>query len=72
MTKVEMSFQLRSPLTETQMQRLSDTHRLYGIFTTRLDPSLESLMVEYDASRLTPQDVEAALAHQGLPVDRRV
>lgn len=70
MTKVELSFRLLSPLDEAQAERLSDTHRIYGIFTTRLAQNLQDLVVEYDASRLSPEDVEAALARAGLPVQR--
>lgn len=68
MTKVELSFRLLSPIDEAQAERLSDTHRIYGIIATRLDRNLQDLVVEYDASRLSAQDVEAALARAGLPL----
>ena len=68
MTKVQIRFRLQRPLDETLMQRISDAHALYGIQHVRIDPSLESLTVEYDASRLRPAEVQAALSGAGIPV----
>jgi allophanate hydrolase subunit 1 len=36
-----------------------------------LAPSLDRLLVEYDASRLSEKDVEAVLQRFGLPVQRK-
>jgi hypothetical protein len=36
-----------------------------------LAPSLDKLFVEYDASRLSEQDVEAVLLRFGLPIQRK-
>ena len=47
---------------------LSDTAALYGIQKIRLSPAMDSLMVEYDASRLRPEEVESALAGAGIAV----
>ena len=64
-----MHFRLLKPLDETTMQRLSDESTLYGIQQVKLAPSLDRLMVEYDASRLRPAEVEAALTCAGLSVE---
>jgi hypothetical protein len=37
----------------------------------KLNPALDGLMVEYDASRLRPAEVEAALAGAGISVEPR-
>ncbi len=68
MTKVQVRFRLEGPLDAAHVQRLAELHSLYGIRALRLDPSLDSLLVEYDATRLQPADVEAALLKAGLPL----
>ena len=68
MTKVQAHFQLQRPLDDAMMARISDAHSLYGILRVRLDASLEGVSVEYDASRLRPAEVEAALSGFGIPV----
>ena len=69
MTKVQIRFRLQKPLDDLMLARLSDTSTLYGIQKVKVDPSLDSLMVEYDATRLRPEEVEAALAGAGIPVE---
>jgi hypothetical protein len=71
MTRVQMHFRLRKPLDEATMTRLSGEHTLYGIQQVKLNPALDGLMVEYDASRLRPAEVEAALAGAGISVEPR-
>jgi len=51
------------------LTRISDAHALYGIQHVKLDPSLDGLTVEYDATRLRPAEVGAALTGAGIPVD---
>jgi allophanate hydrolase subunit 1 len=68
MTKVQIHFRLQKPLDETLLLRISDAYSRYGIQKVKVDPSMESLTVEYDATRLRPAEVEAALASAGLPV----
>ena len=65
-----MHFRLRKPLDEAQMKRLSGESTLYGIQQVKLDAALDGLMVEYDASRLRPAEVEAALAGAGISVEQ--
>ncbi len=63
-----MQFQLRQPLDDSLLQAISDVHAIYGIQRVRVAPSLDRLFVEYDASRLRPSEVEAALAGAGIPL----
>jgi hypothetical protein len=69
MTKVQMRFRLQKRLDETLLSRISDTYSIYGIQKIQVNPSLDGLTVEYDATRLRPAEVEAALANAGLPVE---
>jgi hypothetical protein len=68
MTKVQIEFALQRPLDETLLVRLADAHGIYGMSRVRLSPGGDSLVVEYDASRLSRAQVETALAGIGLPV----
>lgn len=68
MTKVQIRFRLQKPLDDVMLNRLSDTTSLYGIQKIKVDPGLDRLMVEYDATRLRPAEVESALAGAGIPV----
>ena len=68
MTKVQLHYQLLRPLDDTLLKRISDAHGIYGFQKIEVDPSLEKIFVEYDASRLTRVDVEAKLHGAGIPV----
>lgn len=70
MTKVALRYRLLKPLDETLMRRIASAHSLYGLLAVKLAPSLDEITVEYDASRLTPAQVEAALHRAGIPVVR--
>lgn len=69
MTKIEIRFRLLKPLDEAMMERLEQAHAIYGIQKIQVAPSLDGLTVEYDATRLRPAEVEAALARGGIPVE---
>ena len=43
----------------------------YGIHRVRLAPSMDKITVDYDASRLSEKDVEAALHRFGVPIQRK-
>ena len=50
------------------MTRIADAYSIYGIQKIRLAPSQDGLTVEYDATRLRPAEVHAALTRVGIPV----
>ena len=50
------------------MTRLGKAYSIYGIQKINLAPSEDSLTVEYDATRLRPAEVHAALTRAGIPV----
>jgi hypothetical protein len=68
MTKVQIRFRLQRPLEHALLTRIAAAHALYGIHKVTVSPSLDSIMVEYDATRLRPAEVESALAGAGIPI----
>jgi hypothetical protein len=71
MTKVQLEYDLLRPLTDADASGLADVHSWYGIQRVQLAPSLDKLLVEYDASRLSEKDVEAVLHRFRLPIKRK-
>jgi len=67
MTKIQVRFRLQKPLDEAMLEHIAQAHALYGIQRVQVAPSLDGLTVEYDATRLRPAEVEAALAGAGIP-----
>jgi hypothetical protein len=61
MTKVQRKFRLEGALDERIMSRIADAHSIYGVLRVQLESSLDQLLVEYDASRLKLDEVEASL-----------
>jgi len=70
MTKIQIHFRLPNKLDDAAMTRLSNASAVYGIQRLKVSPSLDQLMVEYDATRLKPTDVEATLACAGIAAER--
>ena len=68
MTKIQVNFRLPQPLSDESLAKLSSTTAIYGIQKIKLAPDQASLMVEYDATRMRPAEVEAALARAGIAV----
>lgn len=68
MTKVQTRLRLQRPLDDALLPRIADAYAIYGIQKIRVEPSLDSLLVEYDATRLRPAEVHAALASVGIPL----
>ncbi len=68
MTKVQIRFALERPLDDRLIQRVADAHSIYGMSRVRPTPALDGLIVDYDATRLTPDEVESHLRRLGLPV----
>jgi len=71
MTKVQLEYDLVRPLTDADASGLADVHSWYGIQRVQLAPTLDKLIVEYDASRLSEKDVEAVLHRFRLPIKRK-
>lgn len=67
MTRVQIRFRLQKPLDESALTAIATAHAKYGIQKIKVADSLDALTVEYDATRLRPAEVEAALASAGIP-----
>lgn len=68
MTKVQIDFQLQHTLDDELMTRIAKAYSIYGIQKISVGQSQEGLTVEYDATRLRPAEVHAALTRVGIPV----
>lgn len=68
MTRVQIHLPLARPLDATLRERLRDAHAIYGIERIVTDPSESALTVDFDATRLRPNEVSAALKRCGIPV----
>ena len=71
MTKVQLPFALSTPLDDASLTRLADVYEIYGILRIWAQTGEQKLTVEYDATRFSPRDVEAALARAGIPLAER-
>jgi hypothetical protein len=70
MTKVQTAYKLSRTLGDEDLESLSKLPSVYGIFFAKLAPSLDSMLIEYDASRLTHDQLDAILETRGLPITR--
>jgi hypothetical protein len=68
MTKVQTTFKLSRALEDKDLESISRMHSVYGMLATRLQPSGDELFVEYDASRLSLNEVRGTLEQHGLPL----
>jgi hypothetical protein len=70
MTKVELQYDLVRKLEDAEADAVARVHGYYGIQRVLIAPSLDRITVDYDASRLSRNDVEGALVRYGLPIRR--
>lgn len=68
MTKVQLEYKLTRPIDDATMDAISRAHGVYGMIRVALAPSMDRIIVEYDASRLSPLEVEARLHELGIAV----
>jgi hypothetical protein len=70
MTRVQLRYQLSRTVDDALMKSINNAHSLYGIEQIKLQPSLDQIIVEYDASRLSIDKVENSLHRAGIPATR--
>lgn len=70
MSKVELHYEFLTPFQDSWAVAIERLHGVYGFHALKLSPSLDRLAVVYDASRLSPADVERLLRMAGMPVRR--
>jgi hypothetical protein len=68
MTKVTLHYDLSRPLSDSDLENLARVHSVYGMARLQVAPALDEITVDYDASRLMKQDVEAVLARHDIPI----
>ncbi len=66
MTKVQIRFRIEKPLNEAMMAGIAAAHSLYGVMGVQVSDSTNEVIVDYDASRLKPEDVAGALKRAGI------
>jgi hypothetical protein len=67
-TKVQIRFRLQKPLDDSTLLHLAAASAIYGIQKLKVSPTLDSVDVEYDATRLKAADVASALSAAGVPI----
>jgi hypothetical protein len=72
MTLLEITYELRSPLSLEQLSRLGAFANTYGLRKFSVDEQKNQLTFEYDASRLRETQVAHVLGQAGIAVTRRV
>lgn len=72
MTLVEITYELQSPLSMEQLERLGEFANTYGLRRFRVDDQKRQVSVEYDASRLRETQVAHVLGQVGIAVTRKV
>ncbi len=68
MTKVTLRYDLTRPLLDDDFENIARVHAVYGMARVQAAPSRDQITVDYDASRLAKDDVEAVLAGHGIPI----
>lgn len=71
MTKVQLRYQLDRPLDDILLERIAAAPSLFGLRRVQIEPDNRSISVEFDASRLTPAQVDATLRRAGIPASRK-
>jgi len=65
-TPVETTFYYGRPPGEPEVRALHEVREVYGIRRVQADDRSRAIRVEYDASRLTENDVAALLREAGI------
>jgi hypothetical protein len=68
MTKVTLHYDLSRPLSDSDLENIARVHSVYGMVRVQVAPALDKITLDYDASRLMKQDVEAVLARHDIPI----
>ena len=69
MTKLERTYSLTKPLTSELLQRISDAHGIYGFQKIQVvEPGMDKLRVQWDATRFSVAKMERALEELGIPI----
>ena len=72
MTLLDVGFRYGMPPGEAGVRALKSVREVYGIRAIRFDTKHRTVRVEFDASRLTEQNVEALLRRAGLDLQEKL
>ena len=68
MTKVQLRCDLQRPVDADMAVNIAKMNGVYGIEHIKIAPTVDKITVEYDATRLSPVEVETLLWKFGIPV----
>jgi hypothetical protein len=68
MTKIQLDYDLLRKLDDDDSEAIGNLHSHYGIQKVRIAPSLDHISVDYDATRMSPSDLDNVLVRYGVPV----
>lgn len=68
MTKVQLRYDLMRPMDESMLEQIARVHGVYGMVRVQPNHTLDKLLVDYDASRLSAAEVETVLHQAGIPI----
>lgn len=72
MTSVEVMFRYGMPPGETEMSAMAQFNDVYGIRRVRMNEKEKTILIEYDATRLTDTSVEKLLRSAGLDIREKL
>jgi hypothetical protein len=72
MTLLEITYELHSPPSFEQLQRLGEFANTYGLRRFRVDEKQNHLTLEYDASRLRETQVAHVLGKAGISIVQKM
>jgi hypothetical protein len=72
MTLLEITYDLHSPPSFEQLQRLGEFANTYGLRRFRVDEKQNLITLEYDASRLRETQITHILGKAGISVVQKV
>lgn len=68
MTKIQLDYDLLRKINDDDAEAIGNVHAFYGIQKVRISATLDHITVDYDASRLSPADVDCVLLRYGVPI----
>lgn len=71
-TNIDVQFRYTQHPTEDTMRAVTDLYDVYGIRRVRLNQSERTVLVEYDATRLSAANVFQLLRRAGLSVTEQI
>jgi predicted metallo-beta-lactamase superfamily hydrolase len=72
MTLLDISFRYNLPPGEAEMRALNAAREVYGIRAIRMSEKERIVSVEFDASRLSDEQVESLLRRAGVDIEARI